>query len=800
MKKNLLYILCFVLSIGSLRAQFFTGLRSSPYGGITNINYNPAIADSRFIADINLLSVGMSVNNNYVGVDKRVLLNKIDTSLDFQSTYLRERINGRDKNAYVGMQIQGPLSFMFSWGKNQSNKNAFGFSYHYNGVTNLSNVDETFARIAYYGVGYTADSATSFRGKVLKDANASVKTMQWIDYGLTYSRVVYDKGDHMVKVGGTLKLLQGVAGGYMYVKDLNYKWENYDTLDIFQTEVDYKYSEGAISSRGYETEDLKDYAKELFSFKYAAPSVAVDLGVIYEWRPKKDKYKYQMDCKEWWRLDQNRYVLSAGFSVIDFGAINFKKGQYSGNFNADIEDWNVGDAEFPDGLQSIDDTIRTRFQVTDDGNKTFRMWLPTRFNVFLDYNIAYGFGLNLNATISPNMAPKRNMVTHVTSFTFTPKYDHAWFGAYLPLTYDVMGNFSFGTTLRMGPVIIGTQDLLSLFAKKNTYNADVHIGLKIPIPYGKKRDRDKDGVSNSKDLCKKEMGNCASMGCPDRDGDGITDSEDKCPDEAGPVELQGCPDMDRDGISDRADSCVSDSGLVEFNGCPDRDGDKVIDKKDECPDTPGLVELNGCPDRDGDGVADKIDLCPDVPGDKTHFGCPDTDGDGVYDNEDRCIQVKGPKENIGCPWPDGDNDGVFDKDDECPKVPGVAANKGCPALEKKEIDIIRYAFENLEFETGKDIIRTKSYPSLTALANLLVQKKNYGLRIEGHTDNVGSDENNLILSQKRANAVRNYMVKKGVDATKLESFGYGESMPIADNATTAGKQKNRRVEMKIVFR
>ena len=172
----------------------------------------------------------------------------------------------------------------------------------------------------------------------------------------------------------------------------------------------------------------------------------------------------------------------------------------------------------------------------------------------------------------------------------------------------------------------------------------------------------------------------------------------------------------------------------------------------------------------------------------------------MFDDEDQCVLTPGPVENHGCPWPDRDGDGIPDKDDECPDVFGVPENHGCPKLEKKEIETVKYAFENLEFATGKDEIKSKSFFSLNALADLLKKKANYGLRIEGHTDNVGKDESNLILSQKRATAVKNYLIKRGVDGSKLEDFGYGASKPIADNGTAEGRQKNRRVEMKITFK
>ena len=791
----------FVLLSVAASAQFFQGLRNSPFGGVTNVSTNPVIANGRFIADVNLFAVGFNASNNYIGINRKAFFNQeLFNDPDFQANQLKERVNGREKSAYVGMQAQLPLSFMCTWGK-KTNKYAFAFTSHFNSITNVDNISEQLARVSYYGVGFKAQEVLSFLDKGVEDKSVSVKHMDWIDYGLTYSQKVYEKDEHLITVGGTFKLIQGIAGGYLHAKDLKYKWDDYDTLDILRTEVNYKYSQGSISSKGYPIGEVGDYIKDLFAFKYARPGFGVDLGVTYEWSPdKREKYKYEMDCEEWWRFDRNRYTLAAGFSILDFGAVSFKQGEYSGNFVADIDDWYVKGSKYPEGLESIDDTISARFQVIPSDRKYFTMWLPTRFNLFLDYHIWKGFGLNFTSIISPNMAPKRNMVHHNTTFTLTPKYDHSWFGFYLPVTVDVLGNVSMGTTLRMGPLLVGTQDLLGLFAKKKVYTADFHVALKIPIPYVRKHDRDKDGVSNRKDKCKKEQGTCVTQGCPDRDGDGITDVEDDCVDVPGPVELKGCPDTDKDGILDKNDSCVTEPGLAEFYGCPDRDSDRIPDKLDLCPDIPGLAKFKGCPDKDGDGVEDRLDKCPEVPGDTAHFGCPDTDGDGLYDYEDNCIQAKGPRENKGCPYPDMDGDGVYDKDDACINVFGVVENKGCPMLEKKELETVKTAFENLEFETGKDIIRTSSYASLNSLAMLLVKKANYGLRIEGHTDNVGSDTKNLVLSQKRATAVKNYLKKKGVDSSKLEDFGYGESKPIATNDTPEGRQKNRRVEMTITFK
>jgi outer membrane protein OmpA-like peptidoglycan-associated protein len=227
----------------------------------------------------------------------------------------------------------------------------------------------------------------------------------------------------------------------------------------------------------------------------------------------------------------------------------------------------------------------------------------------------------------------------------------------------------------------------------------------------------------------------------------------------------------------------------------------VIDSRDECPDIPGPVELNGCPDRDGDGVVDPKDQCPDEPGPADQGGCPfkDTDKDGVKDSEDHCPEVPGPSENFGCPYSDTDGDGVIDRDDKCPLTPGDPANNGCPVLKVEEEKVLKTAFENLEFETGKSVIRSSSFPSLDELAALLISHSTWKLAIAGHTDNVGSDESNMTLSKNRTQAVGKYLQGKGVPASQLSMEWYGETRPVADNSTPEGRQKNRRVEMQIEF-
>ena len=231
----------------------------------------------------------------------------------------------------------------------------------------------------------------------------------------------------------------------------------------------------------------------------------------------------------------------------------------------------------------------------------------------------------------------------------------------------------------------------------------------------------------------------------------------------------------------------------------DRDGDGVMDADDKCPDVAGLAALAGCPDRDGDGIADGDDKCPDVAGLAKYEGCPipDTDGDGVNDEEDKCPTVKGFARYQGCPIPDTDGDGVNDEEDKCPNRPGPASNMGCPEIAKEVIDKINFAAKNVFFATGSYKLLPKSFKSLNEVANLMKADESLMVDIDGHTDEVGTDESNQVLSDNRAGSVKEYLIKQGVEETRLKSAGFGEAKPVADNKTAAGRAKNRRTEMTV---
>lgn len=228
----------------------------------------------------------------------------------------------------------------------------------------------------------------------------------------------------------------------------------------------------------------------------------------------------------------------------------------------------------------------------------------------------------------------------------------------------------------------------------------------------------------------------------------------------------------------------------------DTDGDGIVDSKDKCPTVPGIAKYDGCPvpDTDGDGINDENDKCPTVKGLAKYQGCPipDTDGDGINDEEDKCPTVPGVARYQGCPIPDRDGDGVNDEEDKCPDDKGPASNHGCPELKD-----FNFHAEKVQFAIGSAILTKAATAELDNGAKILAEHSHLNILIDGYTSNTGKADMNLKLSQRRADAVKAYLVKKGINADRFTATGYGIANPIGDNKTQKGRDINRRVEFKV---
>jgi outer membrane protein OmpA-like peptidoglycan-associated protein len=251
---------------------------------------------------------------------------------------------------------------------------------------------------------------------------------------------------------------------------------------------------------------------------------------------------------------------------------------------------------------------------------------------------------------------------------------------------------------------------------------------------------------------------------------------------------------------------------VDEFGCPlDSDKDGIPDYLDECPGTPrgAPVDKVGCPlDSDGDGVPDYTDLCPNTPKgvEVDEYGCPfDLDGDGVPDYLDKCPNTPHDVEvdKNGCPL-DEDLDGVPDYLDQCPGTPPGAQvdDKGCelviappppPVPEQNPEQLVLSSETSFEFNSAK--LKSTAYPELDKILEQMKKYPTSRWKIEGYTDNVGSEAGNVKMSQMRAESVLNYFVSRGIPKGRFEVVGMGSKNPVADNSTPEGRAKNRRVEI-----
>ena len=242
----------------------------------------------------------------------------------------------------------------------------------------------------------------------------------------------------------------------------------------------------------------------------------------------------------------------------------------------------------------------------------------------------------------------------------------------------------------------------------------------------------------------------------------------------------------------------------------DADADLIPDRRDRCPDTSAgmYVNLDGCPrDDDGDRVPDGIDRCVGTPSARAvdDYGCDaDGDGDGVPDGLDRCPATTPgtTTDEYGCDAVlDSDGDGVLDTDDRCAEtVTGTPVDAvGCALLfEVVEGEQRPLILNGVNFAFGRADLEPTANALLEAVAASLLAHPEARIEITGYTDDRGSPEQNVALSQSRAESVRDFLVARGVDGVRMVAVGAGQSNPVASNATEEGRAANRRVELRLL--
>jgi outer membrane protein OmpA-like peptidoglycan-associated protein len=588
----------------------------------------------------------------------------------------------------------------------------------------------------------------------------------YIEVGLGYSRQINDK----LTIGGKLKYLIGEGNISTKVKKLEFnpgldKWTVNGSGSIHAS------LPAIVDTEKLFKDDPNDPNKEILDFKNMGDAVMKSFGFNdLKIGDMFSNYGFGLDLGATYQLLPELQLSAA---VNDLGFIQWNNNTaYAGiakEFTFEGVEYIAGDNgdDISDRLNDEINKFKDLF-TNEKGQgakgEAYTTLLSTRLNLGAEYGILnnkIGFGL-LSSTLFANKSAFTDLTA---SANFRPCN---WF--HPTVSYSVLdGKFNtvgFGAQLQVG-----------------MFNMYMAID-KIPLTYTQEYIPTHLNSTNVQLGMVWVFGDSRSWKNKDDDGDGVKNKKDKCP--YTPVgfwvDTYGCPlDDDNDGVFNDIDKCPDTPAGVPVDewGCPfDTDGDGVLDYRDECPNTPEgvLVDSKGCPfDTDGDGVLDYLDKCPSTP-----------------------VEAYGTIDENGCPK-DTDEDGVFDYLDKCPTMKGTIENNGCPVVKEAVKKVFEKALQGIQFETGKATIKKASFPILDQIITIMKENPEYLLIINGHTDNVGKPEKNLILSEDRANSVQNYLIKGGIDPFRLTAKGYGDTQPVVENTTKANKAKNRRVEFIVKF-
>ncbi len=789
MKRFLLIILA-ALSFVGVQGQDLLGISSSNYGGLSSVQINPAnLADNRLKFEIQLFGTCFGAANNFIGFKPSYLVREggltsttyplLDPTPPTEDFTTANFEDNRRAFVYNNIYLPGLLVSI-------NEKNSISLSARARTYVNVDGVDSELYRFAYNSLNYPS----LYNTRITND-KLSIQTMTWMEYALGYGRVLIDKEKHFLKAGVTLKALQGLQSAYLFIDNLDYEVHSDSTLSLYNADVSYGHSTNFEASQN--------------NANYRVVSnlgLGFDFGVIYEWRPDYAKHKHDMDGEtNVWKRNENKYKLKVGVSMTDLGGVKFSKGGQSGDFTANTSNWDITKLDFgTTPIAALDDTLSARFGGTITG-ANYKMNLPTAFSTQIDYHIWKDLYINQTNFIAFGFNSNPNKIHDFTTISITPRWDHRIAGVSIPISHNSLMGTRTGLAVRLGPVTFGTSSMYPYraflrgdgFGSKDITGLDAYVMVRIPVAYKRIKDRDADKVSDRKDQCVKVPGTWEYRGCPDRDGDHIRDEEDDCPDVPGLAKLHGCPDKDGDGVTDLKDDCPDEKGLAIFNGCPDTDGDNIIDKVDACPTVYGIAELKGCPAAELTyfNVETQVEKVKQAGGVYSYGNAVETKTakfklEGYNADTVKTVFVTAP--NLRGKNAYREADGFFRFAKEAEVV----------ILKEEEKQVMKKAFENLEYKTNSDVILSTSFSSLDELAKLMAVNSTWKLRISGHTDNVGPRDANLGLSRRRSESVKKYLMSKGIASDRFEVLYFGPDKPIAPNNTEDGRARNRRVEMLIV--
>ena len=755
MKKILFTLFALTLfNFNSLTQTHYNGFVTDNYSASFSSSLQPAsLVDNRFKWAIGA-GGNYTYSNNYIGQN---LNNYIHSSPD-KSAYRQPTFKGYYSELLEVTAFAGFIEI--------NQKNAIGYSIKYKDFTNFDGMEDELTLLDYNS--FTGDS--NVIGKEFNQGKLTFSQMKWVEHNITYARTLIDDRENFWKAGITFKIMNGLDARFLHTEggDVTFNANNQLTYD----NMEFKYGHS-------------DNDNQLFSSNLG---VGLDMGVVYEFRPKYKKFFYPMDRK---RKNpskhMNKYKYKVGASITNIGSLRYTKDTNTYNF--------INDQNNTINYQDLFNSNLSRFVLNDDilptttnnqeaEDTNFRMRLPTALNLQFDYQILPNVYLNYSGSFPIWEKSDPSRIHDLMINTIGARYETAEFSAGVPVSLQRNGKVNIGAYARIKNIFFGANNITGLFGQRRLYNGNVYAGITFGIKHKMPSDIDNDLVSDKLDLCPTDSGTWKMKGCPDADGDRIPDYKDFCPYVKGPRKYNGCPDTYADGIMDYEDACPTQKGFRVNKGCPDTDKDGIIDTVDRCPTIPGVYENNGCP-------LEQLTCCQD------------SDGDGLNDNIDSCANEPGPADNFGCPTSRRKKTSKV----RYPRVEKVdietLLDNNKKDIEKMTVaevldDMTTMDFVNVYFDSDRSNVRTQYKTKLGTFATKVNMNANTLILILGHTDSDGSLDYNMALSNKRSEQTKKYLISKGVDANRIVIKNYGEEKPAESNDSEEDKSKNRRVEVRMM--
>ena len=474
--KNLVPALAFLLISNAAFTQNNTGMATGNYAGISGIWMNPAnIVDSRYKFDINVIGVNSYYNNNYLLVKNAALVRRLfykdpynSSFADVKKDLLEEgKVNGKVFARTEG-NIRLPLSFLITTGK----KSAIAFTMNNRTINKVDSLDPATAKMFYDELGNAGLYNIAMNNDGLRQ-----NFLNWQDLGLTYGRVIINKGSAFLKLAVTGKWLGAGAAGFIQADKATVSFKDAHTMSLNAPLIRYGRTE---------TADIGQFSRKNLFNNLEDQSWGFDAGMVFEWRGNISKFKYQNTARETeLQRDLNKYIFRIGFAVVDIGQFNFTRKPLTNDHRANFSNWDFAHVK-ANNFSDFDTAYSRQINYVAGSSSTFTYRLPGAAIINADLHLFGGFYVNVAAK-QPLAGYGKKADTYIESDRWTvvtPRFEGKFLGIYIPVT-KANNQTNVGATIKFGPLYVGSNNLAQILSNKKSMEADFHAGLRLSILQGK---------------------------------------------------------------------------------------------------------------------------------------------------------------------------------------------------------------------------------------------------------------------------------------------------------------------------